>query len=768
MTAGGRYSGLWRGLLEATLFALVYLAAAELGHWLSLPGDNPAKAFPTFWPPSGLYLAVLLRRGYRHWPGFILAALLASFVSNVAIHQKNIPISLEFWLANTLEAVAGAGLIRLALGRAPSLSSVKEVLIVFLLGGAVSTALSATMGAIIIQVAVGGNSFWTTWRGWWAGDAVAVVTLAPLFLTWIESKVRERLAPGRLVETGVLFLAVPVLIFMLIYLEPNFPSVMLLMPALLWATLRYGNRGTALFILMAVLVGMWNLKTGQGLVSNLRFSPTDRMILVQTAASIVGVSAWILAAAIAERRQVEKELRNSQALYYSLVDSLPVFLFRKDTAGHLIFANQRFCQLLGKPLDQISGKTDFDLFPPDLASAYQRDDRRVLESGTILDREEEHELPGGERRQVQVLKVPVVDSRGQAIGLQGIFWDITERKHAEEMLKHAEETQRASEARLLSIIETAPDFIVTLDRQGTILFINRVQPELTKEKMVGSSTFDYQPPEGREKMKAALDNVFQTGQINEFESQGTGPGGTTTWFLSRVGPILHEGCVVAATLCATDITARKVAEEQVLASLREKDALLKEVHHRVKNNLQVINSLLNLQAEQYAGAMDRAVFVESQNRVRAMALVHETLYRSEGLARIDMAGYVESLCSYLFRAYGMDPTRVQLAPSLAGITLDLDRAVPCGLIVNELVSNALKYAFPADRVGRLEVIMAQSSKVGYSLKVSDDGVGLPEGMEQGGSGSLGLHLVHLLARQLGGTVELDRAGGTAFTIAFPA
>jgi PAS domain S-box-containing protein len=327
---------------------------------------------------------------------------------------------------------------------------------------------------------------------------------------------------------------------------------------------------------------------------------------------------------------------------------------------------------------------------------------------------------------------------------------------------------RASEARLLSIIETAPDFIITLDQGGTILFINRVQPQYSKASVIGSSTFDYVPHESGAKMKTALEYVFRTGQVYEFESQGMGPHGNMAWYLSRVGPVLDKGRIVAATVCATDITARKNAEELVLASLREKEALLKEVHHRVKNNLQIISSLLNVQAEHLPDGSERTVFVESQNRIRAMALVHETLYRSEELAHIDLASYMEGLCNHLFRAYGVDPDRIKVELDLDSVTLDLDRAVPCGLIVNELVSNALKYAFPSGRPGHLAVGMAHCPQKGYSLAVSDNGIGLPANVEQGRPASLGLHLVRLLTKQLAGTMTIDRTHGTAFTIEFPA
>jgi two-component sensor histidine kinase len=207
-------------------------------------------------------------------------------------------------------------------------------------------------------------------------------------------------------------------------------------------------------------------------------------------------------------------------------------------------------------------------------------------------------------------------------------------------------------------------------------------------------------------------------------------------------------------------------EERLQTSLQEKEALLKEIHHRVKNNLQIISSLLNLQTAHLKDPAALTVLAESQNRVRAMGLVHETLYGSENLGRVDVARYLESLCASLFRAFGVDPGRVRLQLRVADVPLDLDRAIPCGLLVNELVSNSLKYAFPAERRGQVVVELCQSSPGACTLVVADDGVGLPPDLDFRQTSSLGLQLVCGLAQQLGAIVELERTQGARFAISF--
>jgi PAS domain S-box-containing protein len=217
-----------------------------------------------------------------------------------------------------------------------------------------------------------------------------------------------------------------------------------------------------------------------------------------------------------------------------------------------------------------------------------------------------------------------------------------------------------------------------------------------------------------------------------------------------------------------DITGRKRAEAAIRASLDEKTVLLKEVHHRVKNNLQIVSSLLSLQAGRmpHSPALDR--LLDTQNRVRSMALIHETLYRSQNLARVNFAAYVDNLCTHLLRAFAVDPARVQFVSHVPAAGLELDEALLCGLIINELVSNALKHAFPARRPGRITLEMQIETAGRRTLRVADDGVGLPAGLDPNHTDTLGLQLVANLADQLGATLQLERLGGTAFQLTFQA
>jgi two-component sensor histidine kinase len=215
-----------------------------------------------------------------------------------------------------------------------------------------------------------------------------------------------------------------------------------------------------------------------------------------------------------------------------------------------------------------------------------------------------------------------------------------------------------------------------------------------------------------------------------------------------------------------EIAERQRAEDQLKASLREKEVLLKEIHHRVKNNLQVISSLLYLQSKRVIEPETLKMFVDSQNRVRSMALVHEQLYQTEDLARVNVAEYVRSLASFLFRSYGLNANRIRLNIDVAELSLGVNVAVPCGMIINELLSNVLKHAFPGDTRGAIYIGFSSGPDGRYTLVVEDNGIGLPEEVDFRHSRSLGLQLVNTLVEQLEGTIELDTRTGTRFEIMF--
>jgi PAS domain S-box-containing protein len=216
-----------------------------------------------------------------------------------------------------------------------------------------------------------------------------------------------------------------------------------------------------------------------------------------------------------------------------------------------------------------------------------------------------------------------------------------------------------------------------------------------------------------------------------------------------------------------EIQERERAENQIKTSLKEKEMLLQEIHHRVKNNLQVISSLLSLQSRNVRDEETLTILRESQDRIRSMALIHEKLYRSENLARIDFAGYLQSLASHLVRSYRSSMGIARLHMDVADVSLSLETAVPCGLIVNELVSNALKHAFSDGRQGTIRITLRKEENKQITLSVADDGVGLPDGFDIYQSDSLGLRLVTMLVGQVKGELITTNEHGAKFEVVFP-
>lgn len=215
-----------------------------------------------------------------------------------------------------------------------------------------------------------------------------------------------------------------------------------------------------------------------------------------------------------------------------------------------------------------------------------------------------------------------------------------------------------------------------------------------------------------------------------------------------------------------DVTERKINEKALKASLKEKEILLKEIHHRVKNNFMIIYSLLQLQSRAVKDKESMALFRESQNRVHSLSMIHEQIYRSKDQANVRFSQYIGDLAKYLVGSYGINPNLVQLVTNIADISVDLDLMVPCGLIVNELITNALKHGFPNGRQGEVRIDLLDTGSDKLTMVVSDNGVGMPEGMDLQKQNTLGLELVCMLTKQIGGDLVMESKGGVEFRITF--
>ncbi|HEX2279516.1 MAG TPA: MASE1 domain-containing protein [Candidatus Tectomicrobia bacterium] len=324
-----------------------------------------------------------------------------------------------------------------------------------------------------------------------------------------------------------------------------------------------------------------------------------------------------------------------------------------------------------------------------------------------------------------------------------------------------------SERELADFLDNAVVGFHSAGPDGRILRVNQAELDLlgyNREAYVGHHIAEFyaDPEVGHDLLQRLSDG--QT--LHNYEARLRCQDGSVKDVLIDANALWEDGRFVHTRCFTRDITERKRVEAQLQASLHEKEVLLKEIHHRVKNNLQIISSLLDLQAESVPDPQVRAVFTESQHHIQAMALLHESLYQSQNLAYLDAADYLRRLSQRLFEAYHPPDGRISLTLALETVALEPNRAISCGLLLNELLSNCLKHAFPHGQAGEVHIAL-RACQEQVTLSVRDTGVGLPEGLDFRHTDSLGLQLVYLLTEQLGGTITLERTGGTTFTLILP-
>ena len=445
---------------------------------------------------------------------------------------------------------------------------------------------------------------------------------------------------------------------------------------------------------------------------------------------------------------LDKSMRvvTANASFYRAFD-----VSKKDTENHSLFElgkgqwdNPRLWKALGEALSDHHAVEDFEI---------------------------EHVFPtiGRKVMLLNARRIASQDGRPDLILLA--IEDVTESRPPEETRRLQEAASRNSEVQYRRLFESAKDGILILDEKtGRIIDANPYMSKLLAYEhahFLGKELWEI----GLFKDIAANQAAFRELQVNGYIRYDHLPLEThdkrkvDVEFVSNT----YEADGRLVIQCnIRDCSERFRLEQEIRTSLEEKEVLLKEVHHRVKNNLQVISSLLHLQSQHTQDQASVQMFRESQNRVRSMALVHERLYRSRDLAQVDFTDYIESLATHLFSSHQVDTNRINLAVDVQGVKLSIDAAIPCGLLLNELISNCLKHAFRGRDRGEIRIELLPLSGGEILLSVSDDGVGLLPGIEPQSGQTFGMQLIADLVDQLHGSVQVSRDAGTTVRVVFPA
>jgi PAS domain S-box-containing protein len=445
-----------------------------------------------------------------------------------------------------------------------------------------------------------------------------------------------------------------------------------------------------------------------------------------------------------------------------ILDQIHDLLVVTNAEGRIIYVNRAASRALGYESRELIGRTvkDFGEDPGQGATQGEIVEQTLRNGywrGEVVNIRRD-----GESRLMECVTTAIRDKAGRVVAMVGASRDITERRAAAE-------AQRESEERYRRLVEFSEDMIFSVDRSGVFLTAGGKrlgEYGLSPENIIGKSLAEIFGEEDAAAYQEPHARVFESGQAlsyeHTFEFNGINRADWTVVYPIRDS----SGNVCEVGVLCRDITKRKRADERIQATLREKEVLISEIHHRVKNNLQIICSLLRLQEGKVSDPRVREMFRESRSRIFSMAGVHDQLYRSGDLAHIDFDAYLFRLLDHQVANCGVPDRGIRLERNLEPLTLDIHQAIPCGLIVNELVSNAYKHAFPREGGGRIQIRLRRDTMGRIELTVFDNGIGFPEKIDIEKPTTLGLQLVCDLARQLQADTRVERRKGTRFTVLF--
>lgn len=459
--------------------------------------------------------------------------------------------------------------------------------------------------------------------------------------------------------------------------------------------------------------------------------------------------------------------QQSEELLRLTIENAPIGIMTTDLEGRLLSVNQSFCAMVGYQAGELlQGAFAKITHPGDCQMAQSLEQQCLQNQISNLQFEKRYLHRNGATVDATVRMALVRNPAGQPLCWVAEVEDITERKQAEKKLQEAS-------LRLSSLIQNLQAGILVEDEHRQIVLVNQQLCDLFNINLPPDSLLGINCGEMADKFAAIFQDPKQF--INRVEEtlkkRQTIVGEEIVLQDGRIFerdyvPIFADADYQGHLWQYRDICDRKQAEAQLKSSLQEKDLLLKEIHHRVKNNLLVVSSILEFQADYVDDPAILRTFRESQDRIYSMALIHEKLYQSQKLDRINLADYLENLVQRLMSSYNIEGKLIQMSFDLEPITLNIETATPCGLIINELIANTFEHAFPVGEDGHIWLSCCKDHNQTITLSIQDDGVGFPDHIDFQNTESLGLQLVCLLTKQLDGSLELERNQGTLFRLTF--
>jgi len=512
---------------------------------------------------------------------------------------------------------------------------------------------------------------------------------------------------------------------------------------------------------------------------------------------------------ITEGKHLEKELKESYETLNTLINTIPEIIYFKDAQGRNIVVNKAYEESFGFKKENIIGKTDYEFLPQNLAAQCDKSDKEAFRKRKIINTEEKITDKYGYGKNIffETIKCPILDEKGKITGLVGISRDITRHRRMENLqyslykiseaihsTVNLEEFYHSIHDIIAKLMPVKNNFYIALyDAHSNMLsfpyFVDEYEDN-PGAQILGNGLTEYVLRTGKPLLASPeiFENLLKRGEIKIVGPPTIDWLGVPLKIKERTIGVLavqsykkgirfNEEDKNVLTFISEQVAIaieRKQTQERLKASINEKEMMLREIHHRIKNNLQVVSSLINLQSRYVNDKKDFDMFKKTRDRIRSMALIHEKLYQSEDLTKIDFSQYIKTLTVHLLQSFCTNPDDIRVKTDIKNVFLGINTAIPCGMIINELMSNSLKHAFSESKINKKRGRLKKEIYISFhpvkdrhfSLSIGDNGVGLPERLDFQNPKSLGLQLVKDLVKQINGSIEVKNNSGTTFKIIF--